>query len=65
MKNGHLRDKFWRIASKGVPDRSRPIAVIAVAHDRYLPEGQPGANRGKTRTQTQGLIASLTIFART
>lgn len=33
MKEGHLRDKFWRIASKGDPQRSRPIAVVAIAHD--------------------------------
>jgi transposase len=30
MKTGHLRDKFWRIAAKGPPQRSRPIAVVAV-----------------------------------
>lgn len=33
MKNGHLREKFWRIASQGDPKRSRPIAIVAVAHD--------------------------------
>lgn len=33
MKEGHLRDKFWRIAAKGDPKRSRPIAVVAIAHD--------------------------------
>jgi hypothetical protein len=33
MKTGHLREKFWRIAAKGPPQRSRPIAVVAVAHD--------------------------------
>jgi transposase len=33
MKDGHLRDKFWRIASKGDPKRNRPIAVVAIAHD--------------------------------
>jgi len=33
MKEGHLRDKFWRIASKGDPKRSRPVAVVAIAHD--------------------------------
>jgi transposase len=33
MKEGHLREKFWRIASKGDPKRSRPIAVVAIAHD--------------------------------
>ena len=32
-KQGHLRDKFWRIASRGEPKRSRCIAVVAVAHD--------------------------------
>jgi hypothetical protein len=33
MKTGHLREKFWRIAAKGQPQKSRPIAVVAVAHD--------------------------------
>lgn len=33
MKEGHLREKFWRIAAKGDPRRSRPIAVVAIAHD--------------------------------
>jgi hypothetical protein len=33
MKEGHLREKFWRIAAKGDPKRSRPIAVVAIAHD--------------------------------
>ena len=33
MKEGHLRDKFWRIASRGDPKRSRPVAVVAIAHD--------------------------------
>jgi len=33
MKEGHLRQKFWRIAAKGEPKRSRPIAVVAIAHD--------------------------------
>ena len=33
MKEGHLREKFWRIASKGDPKRQRPIAVVAIAHD--------------------------------
>jgi len=33
MKEGHLREKFWRIASQGEPNRSRPIAVVAIAHD--------------------------------
>jgi transposase len=33
MKEGHLRDKFWRIAGKGPPERNRPIAVVAIAHD--------------------------------
>jgi hypothetical protein len=33
MKQGHLREKFWRIAAKGDPKRSRPIAVVAIAHD--------------------------------
>jgi transposase len=33
MKQGPLRDKFWRIAAKGDPKRSRPVAVVAIAHD--------------------------------
>jgi transposase len=33
MKDGHLREKFWRIASRGEPKRSRPIAVVAIGHD--------------------------------
>ena len=33
MKDGHLRDKFWRIAAKGDPKRGRPVAVVAIAHD--------------------------------
>jgi transposase len=33
MKDGHLREKFWRIASRGEPQRSRPIAVVAIGHD--------------------------------
>jgi transposase len=33
MREGHLRQKFWRIATKGDPKRSRPIAVVAIAHD--------------------------------
>jgi transposase len=32
-KEGHLREKFWRIAARGEPKRSRPIAVVAIAHD--------------------------------
>jgi transposase len=33
MKEGHLRDKFWRIAGRGPAQKNRPIAVVAVAHD--------------------------------
>ena len=33
MKKGHLREKFWRIASQGEPKRARLIAVVAIAHD--------------------------------
>jgi hypothetical protein len=33
MKEDHLRDKFWRIVAKGPPQQSRPIAVVAIAHD--------------------------------
>jgi transposase len=33
MKEGHLREKFWRIAAKGDPKRARLIAVVAIAHD--------------------------------
>jgi transposase len=33
MKEGHLREKFWRIAAKGDPKRGRLIAVVAIAHD--------------------------------
>jgi hypothetical protein len=33
MKDGHLREKFWRIASRGQPQRRRPIAVVAIGHD--------------------------------
>ena len=33
MKEGHLREKFWRTASRGEPKRSRPIAVVAIGHD--------------------------------
>lgn len=33
MKQGTLRDKFWRIASKGPSPRSRVVAVVAIAHD--------------------------------
>jgi transposase len=66
MKTGHLRDKFWRIASKGAPDRQRPIAIVAVAHDLLrlayfvLQRGTPyEEERGKpvmTETQRQRLI---------
>ena len=31
QKNGHLREKFWHIATK-----SRPKAVVAVAHDLLI-----------------------------
>ncbi len=33
MKAGHWREKFWRMAARGEPKRSRPIAVVAIAHD--------------------------------
>jgi len=33
MREGHLREKFWRIAARGEPKRSRPIAVVAISHD--------------------------------
>jgi transposase len=33
MKEGHLREKFWRIAARGDPKRGRLIAVVAIAHD--------------------------------
>ena len=33
MKQGHLREKFWRIASRGDAQANRPKAVIAIAHD--------------------------------
>ena len=60
MKSGHLRDKFWRIAGKGVPARSRPIAVVAVAHDLLklayfvLQRGTPyEEERGKPMSEQQ------------
>jgi transposase len=60
MKQGHLRDKFWRIASKGDPKRSRPIAVVAIAHDLLklayfvLQRGTPyEETRGKAMTEQQ------------
>jgi transposase len=66
MKTGHLRDKFWRIAAKGAPQRSRPIAIVAVAHDLLrlayfvLQRGTPyEEERGKptlTEPQKQRLI---------
>ena len=37
MKEGQLREKFWRIAGKGRPQSRRPIAVVAVAHDLLKP----------------------------
>jgi transposase len=60
MKEGHLRDKFWRIASKGDPQRSRCIAVVAVAHDLLklayfvLQRGTPyEEKRGNPMTEEQ------------
>lgn len=60
MKSGHLRDKFWRIASKGDPKRSRPVAIVAVAHDLLklayfvLQRGTPyEEERGKPMTEQQ------------
>ncbi len=60
MKQGHLRDKFWRIASRGEPKRSRCIAVVAVAHDLVklayfvLQRGTPyEEKRGSSLTEPQ------------
>ena len=60
MKQGHLRDKFWRIAAKGDPKKSRPIAIVAVAHDLLklayfvLQRGTPyEEERGKPMTEQQ------------
>jgi transposase len=60
MKEGHLRDKFWRIAAKGEPQRSRPIAVVAIAHDLLklayfvLQRGTPyEEQRGKPMSEQQ------------
>jgi transposase len=60
MKEGHLREKFWRIASKGDPKRSRPIAVVAIAHDLLtlayfvLQRGTPyEEQRGKPMSEQQ------------
>jgi transposase len=60
MKDGHLRDKFWRIAAKGDPKRSRPIAVVAIAHDLLklayfvLQRGTPyEESRGNPMTEQQ------------
>jgi hypothetical protein len=51
---------FWRIASKGDPKRSRPIAVVAVAHDLLklayfvLQRGTPyEEERGKSMSEQQ------------
>jgi transposase len=60
MKNGHLREKFWRIAAKGRPSVSRPIAVVAIAHDLLkrayfvLQRGTPyEEKRGQPMTEEQ------------
>jgi transposase len=60
MKEGHLREKFWRIASKGDPQRQRPIAVVAIAHDLLklayfvLQRGTPyEEERGKPMSEQQ------------
>lgn len=60
MKQGHLREKFWRIAGKGDPKRSRPIAVVAIAHDLLklayfvVQRGTPyEEQRGKPMTDAQ------------
>jgi transposase len=60
MKEGHLREKFWRIASKGDPKRQRPIAVVAIAHDLVklayfvLQRGTPyEEQRGKPMSEQQ------------
>lgn len=60
MKEGHLRDKFWRIAAKGDPKSSRPIAIVAIGHDLLklayfvLQRGTPyEEQRGKPMTEQQ------------
>jgi transposase len=60
MKQGHLREKFWRIASRGDGKRSRPIAVVAIAHDLLklayfvLQRGTPyEETRGNPMTEQQ------------
>jgi transposase len=60
MKEGHLREKFWRIASQGDPKRQRPIAVVAIAHDLLklayfvLQRGTPyEEQRGKPMSEQQ------------
>jgi len=60
MKEGHLREKFWRIAGKGPPPRSRPVAVVAIAHDLLklayfvLKRGTPyEETRGQPMTEAQ------------
>ncbi len=62
MKEGHLREKFWRIAGKGDPKRQRPIAVVAIAHDLLklayfvLQRGTPyEEERGNPMTEQQRL----------
>jgi len=60
MKNGHRREKFWRIAAKGRPSVGRPIAVVAIAHDLLklayfvLQRGTPyEEKRGQPMTEEQ------------
>jgi transposase len=60
MKKGHLREKFWRISTKGDPQAGRPKAVIAVAHDLLklahcvLTRGTPyEEKRGQPMTEQQ------------
>jgi transposase len=60
MKDGYLREKFWRIAAKGPPERNRPIAVVAIAHDLLklaycvLTRGTPyEEQRGQPMTEQQ------------
>lgn len=62
MKEGHLREKFWRIAGKGDPKRQRPVAVVAIAHDLLklayfvLQRGTPyEEQRGKAMSEQQRL----------
>lgn len=60
MKSGHLRDKFWRIAGRSTATKSRPVAIVAVAHDLLklayfvLQRGTPyEEERGKPMSEQQ------------